>query len=248
MVNNINQLQENTTDKKSDSVLTSNARRRLIKGTAIALPVVMTLRSGAAMAASSTESCIARDQQLANTLDPNKFTNSDTDPFLRTQITITRLIKIKEVRDSSGNHPKWVYDKKNTANADGTFFKRRTVYVHGHGLTALPADWLNTTEPQLQFSDQSTTIDVYDVYTDPLPAITAGNHFKRLANNFVQDTSFGINGIKEKFGLVVTDPFGGIQTDALNGPRVGQFVDHSDLQANNHLTGSCWTSLNPNVP
>ena len=74
-MNNINQLQENTTDKKSDSVLTSNARRRLIKGTAIALPVVMTLRSGAAMAASSTESCIARDQQLANTLDPNKFTN-----------------------------------------------------------------------------------------------------------------------------------------------------------------------------
>jgi len=245
MVNNINQLQENTTDKKSDSALTFNARRRLIKGTAIALPVVMTLRSGAAMAASSTESCIARDQKLADTLNPIEFTEVDTDPFLRTPITITRLIKIKEVTNIGGNNPKWVYDTQPPGNA----LQYSIVYVHGHGLTApLPSNWLNTADPQLPFTNLVATIDVYNVYTDTTPAITAGNHFKQGLNNFVQDASFGINGLMEQYGLVVTDGFGGIQTDALGGPRVGQFVNHPDLQANNHLTGSCWNSLNPNVP
>ncbi len=247
VMNDINKIQDKTNDKQSDSLLASNARRRLIKGSAVAVPIVMTLRSGAAMAASSTESCIARDQKLADSLNPKKFTNSNPDPFLRTEITITRLIKIKKQTDNAGQNPKWVFDKKSTANADGTFFKYRTVYAHGHGLTLFPSVWLNTGDPQLQFSDQGTTIDVFDSYADPAPAITGKKHFKRGSNNFVQDTSFGSNGLKEKYGLVVTDPFGNIQDDGF-GPRVGRSVDHADLQANNHLTGSCWSSLNPNVP
>lgn len=250
VMNDLNQIQEKNTAEQNDSLLDSNARRKMIKGTAIALPVVMTLRSGAAMASASTESCIARDQRLADDQNPNKFTNSDTDPFLRTETTITKLIKVKEEKDVDGQNPKWVYDKKNTVNGNGTFFKYRTVYAHGQGLSTLPTEWLNTSlSSQSKFSIQTDSVVVYDEYADEQPAINGTNYFKQGANNyFVQDTSFGSNGTKDKNGLVLTHPNGDIQTDELGGPRVGRSVNHGDVQDNNHITGSCWSSLNPMVP
>lgn len=239
MMSVINKIQEKATVEKGDALPVFNARRRLIKGTVVAVPVVMTLRSGAALATASTDKCIARDQQFANDTKPKKFINSDDDSFLRTPVTITKLIKIKQETDSDGNNQKWVYDKK--ANGDQ---KLRTVYVHGHMLVSFPSLWLNTADPQGEFNDQGTTIDVYDNYAEADPDISSGAYFKRNSNNFVQDTGFGY---KEKQGMVTTFPDGTIQNDG-RGPRVGRFVDHAELENNNHITGSCWNSLNPNTP
>lgn len=235
----INKIQEKTTTEGSEALPVFNTRRKLIKGTAIAVPVVMTLRSGAALATASTDQCIARDQQFANDTKPSKFTNSESDSFLRTPVTIIRLIKIKEEVDGSGLNPKWVYDKK-----PGGDMKLRTVYVHGHALATYPTLWLNTSEPQGEFNDQGSVLDVYDSYADPLPDISGGTYFKRNLSNFVQKMDFGF---REKYGLVTTFPDGTIQNDG-QGPRVGRFVGHADLDDNNHITGSCWNSLNPNVP
>ncbi|NOR79722.1 MAG: hypothetical protein GQ529_02645 [Methyloprofundus sp.] len=69
-----------TTEKKHQP---SGKRRALMKGAAV-VPVVLTLRSGAAFAAVSTESCIVRDNKNAGNIKPAVLVNTGAnDTWLR---------------------------------------------------------------------------------------------------------------------------------------------------------------------
>ena len=68
----------------------SKKRRALVKGSAAAVPAILTLRSGAALAATSTSQCIANNQLLAQRLDPDALPSKtnfngafSNDPWVR---------------------------------------------------------------------------------------------------------------------------------------------------------------------
>ncbi|QBQ54513.1 hypothetical protein [Nitrosococcus wardiae] len=88
-------------DERSSSV--SKPRRTLLKGAA-AVPVIMTLPSGAAVAMSSynSEACIAKDQQLAWNEQPNWLVES-TDTWVRKEV------KARQLQSNSYSDPFWVY-------------------------------------------------------------------------------------------------------------------------------------------
>jgi len=68
----------------------SKKRRALVKGSAVAVPAILTLRSGAALAATSNGQCAANNQLLAQRLEPDALPSKtnfngafSTDPWVR---------------------------------------------------------------------------------------------------------------------------------------------------------------------
>ncbi len=239
-MNDESKVQEKITQESNGDfkVLISDNRRKLIKGSALAVPVIMTLKSGALMAAASSESCIARDQKFADQENPGKFKKPNSDSFLRTEVTIAKLFRIIFDLGSS----KWVYDKKTNGK-----LRKVTVYAHGHSLAPMPTTWEKSGLPL--YNLETNIIDVFDEATDSTPALSATNCFNDGTFYYALDTGFSRDGYAEKYGLVVTSDSGAITTDELGGAKVGRFVGHSDVADDqNHLTGSCWSSLTPTSP
>ncbi len=81
----------------------SRNRRTLIKSAAAAAPVVLTLRSGAAAALASADTCIVRDQQIAQNTGPGvngiRVVNNQGDTWVR---TLTRCRTLQGT-NSTGN-------------------------------------------------------------------------------------------------------------------------------------------------
>ena len=86
------------------SILASPLRRRLVKGTTLALPAIMTLRSGSALAATSL-TCAVREGAAGNgtTGGATVVTTTDGTDYVRQTVT---------VYDSTGNTgtPKYYFD------------------------------------------------------------------------------------------------------------------------------------------
>jgi len=81
-------------------------RRRLVKGAMLAMPAVMTLRSGAALAAASS-----RCQANTGGADPNKFRNNP-DEFLRAEVDF----RIYE--NSAGNRRRFYFHENEWRRAN----------------------------------------------------------------------------------------------------------------------------------
>ncbi len=240
-MNDKNQIQEKTITEHSEFSAAFNARRKLIKGGAIAVPVVMTLRSGSALAASSSNRCITNDQTNAQALltadHLPEFRSSSTnnvETFLREEVTRSQLIRIK--RDPGDTF--WIYDK------DGNDDLRTRVIYNYASMTPYPNEWLDTGATQRQYSAQGgLDIDVYDSATTGPPTgsiVITGEHFIEGTLNYVfEDAEIGI-----RHGLIMTTGSGEIIMDQFGNPRIGRLMSSSALQSM-HITTSCMTSLAP---
>ncbi|HHJ39796.1 MAG: hypothetical protein AXA67_06570 [Methylothermaceae bacteria B42] len=71
---------------ESNDVSFSSSKRRLVKSGALAIPVVMTLRSGAAMALSSAKQCIENAKTEAQGADPLIQNQDDDKVWVRKEV------------------------------------------------------------------------------------------------------------------------------------------------------------------
>ena len=243
-MNNKNQIQEKSITENSEPF---NTRRKLVKGSAIAVPMVMTLRSGSALAASSSNHCIAQNQLFAQDRlvagELPEFRDSSTnsvETFFRKEVTSSQLIRIKSV--TVGADTFWIYDK----NADSSL---NTTVIYNYSLPINSSQWLDTATPQKNYVSQLSVdtqpIAVYDSEATgpgtPGEAIAiTGERFTEGGFNYVLDnTQTGI-----RYGLIMTDSFGNVILDQFSNPRIGRLVNSGTL-ASMHLTTSCMTSLAP---
>lgn len=81
-------------------------RRTLLKGSAAVLPMIVTLRSGAALAASSADGCVQASQTQALQTPPSVKVGGDS--YLRVPIKWTKLKKLRA--RSSGGGGGWEID------------------------------------------------------------------------------------------------------------------------------------------
>lgn len=219
------QFPEAITTKKKDEFST---KRKLIKGSLAAVPVVMTLKSGAAMALTSTEQCIARSKTFANTNNPEKFADTGTGaPFFRTPVQ--KLVLVSVVEDIPSG--RWIL----------TGGVEVITNIYQHDTPVDPNNWAGTDDPQIAYSADlvNPTVDVYESAVGALVQSSAELYTDGSGGYFYKKTQ------ESKDGLVVFDDDGLVLSDILGGPRVGGFTDTPLLNGLNHLTGSCWASLNP---
>ncbi|BCG64822.1 MAG: hypothetical protein methR_P2615 [Methyloprofundus sp.] len=89
---NENNQQVNGADKASIDQKVSGKRRLLMKGAAGTVPAILTLRSGAAFAMTSAETCIAKDNREAGTApSPDVLTVDNSDVWVRSQVACLTL-------------------------------------------------------------------------------------------------------------------------------------------------------------
>lgn len=204
----------------------SRVRRRLIKSGAFVPPVVLTLRSGAAVAQASTASCLATDRQAADEQhrqDPNFELSPTEDNWLRSRVTVREATRVR---------------RKN-----GKWFLRGTrvfkVYSHeGKGA----ANWYSLRPGKLsrkQFRDSGRTIEVYESLQSETPIIRGillyrrGSRLRRYVG--IQEY--------EGYGIVATDDRGDPLLGEDGRPQIGAVVDASGNLQSQHVTASCWASL-----
>lgn len=86
------------------------SRRRLVKSALVAAPVVLTLRSGAALANASAYQCIQRDQARADAgQNPLLTPDEPQDDWER------RAVTVKKLKDNQNNEF-WVYEDPLSGN------------------------------------------------------------------------------------------------------------------------------------
>ncbi len=221
-----------TPDNQENERYTVNAktRRALLKGSAASLPVLLSFKSGAAMAMTSSERCIAHDEQLAETNKPAKFEDNNTDAFLRREV---KWIKLRQAVDVAGQF-------RVELNTNG---KPKSAQVY-QPLSDTGDVYATTGNNQREVTAQGgANIDVYDA---------AGVAILYTGEKFLHQngTVYVVETRRNRFGLVVTDNNGValddiFATGSIPSPRIGRFVDESNLDGQNHITESCWTSVNP---
>lgn len=89
------------------------SRRRLVKSALVAAPVVLTLRSGAALANASAYQCIQRDQARADAAgaDPLLTPGESPDDWER------RTVSVKKLKKDDDNEF-WVYENPDPSSSD----------------------------------------------------------------------------------------------------------------------------------
>ncbi len=86
------------------------SRRRLVKSALVAAPVVLTLRSGAALANASAYQCIQRDQARADAgANPLRTPDEPSDDWER------RTVNVKRLKNDQDNGF-WVYEDPDSGN------------------------------------------------------------------------------------------------------------------------------------
>ncbi|MBN2701462.1 MAG: hypothetical protein JXR29_08435 [Methylothermaceae bacterium] len=93
-------------DKSGPEV--SRTRRRLVKSAVAAAPVVLTLRSGAALANASAYQCIERNQNESTTPDVLLGPEEEADMWVRESVPCRQLKK-------NDDNPFWVYADPNSS-------------------------------------------------------------------------------------------------------------------------------------
>ncbi len=125
----------------------SQKRRTLIKSAAVAAPVVFTLRSGTAAALESIDTCVARDQEIAQ--DPNqaprpRLQGTTGDTWVRTQTSCRRL-----------RNP-------NVSDPNKGFF-----YVYKDPTGSDPDAWFRLNNPNKVYRDHPTNPNKMVLATNP---------------------------------------------------------------------------------
>ncbi len=225
---------------------TSRVRRSLVKAAAIS-PVILTLRSGAAAAMTSAESCIVKDQQAAQqaaemdpvlqTADPSSpepeeslALTSHQDGWLRSPVVVRN---IRRVRKKKG---KWIYKGKSPY-----------VKVYTHQPKGRFSWWSYRNKRRKKswnYRDSGQLIDIYDP-TGKFVLLTGGILMFRGPTKKIRYVGIPEQDI-EQYGLVALDESGAILQDEEGMPAIGMALEGGALQSN-HITASCWLSLNPNI-
>jgi hypothetical protein len=203
----------------------SPTRRRLLKGAMFVPPVVLTLRSGAVAAASSTSSCLIADQSAAQDADALA---SERDAWLRSDVDVRQARRIRKKKG------KWVL-KTNRAIA---------LYTHQPKGTY---SWWSVKgkrgRRRWKYQDSGKTIDVYDRSGQVL--LFSGG-ILMIRNGVNRRRYVGLPEDVPMLGLVELDEMGNIKKDEEGMPVVGK-VEEAGGVGSIHATASCWASLHPNV-
>jgi hypothetical protein len=204
----------------------SPARRRLIKSGAFVPPVVLTLRSGAAVAQASTASCLAANRQAAEEQqreDPNFELSPTQDNWLRSRVFVREATRVRRKK--------------------GKWFLRGTrifkIYSHeGRGA----ANWYSLRPGKFsrkQFRDSGRTIEVYETFHSETPALRGILLYRRGSRlrRYVGILEY------EGYGIVATDANGDPLMGEDGRPQIGALVDSSGKLQSQHVSASCWASL-----
>jgi len=98
-------MSENQTETMSPQNRLGISRRRLVKSALALAPVVLTLRSGAALANASAYQCIQRDQSRADAgANPLRVPGESDDDWAR------QTVSVKKLQNTQQNTEFWVYE------------------------------------------------------------------------------------------------------------------------------------------
>jgi hypothetical protein len=224
---------------------TSQARRSVVKAAAVA-PVILTLRSGAAAALTSAESCAVRDQQIAqeaaqldqSVVDPASSAPEDSlalatqnDGWLRSPVIVRN---IRRVRKKKG---KFIFKGKPGA----------AVKVYAHQPKGRFSWWSFRNKKQTKrwnYRDSGQMIDIYDP-TGTYVLLHGGVLMFRGPTKKIRYVGIPEQDV-EQYGLVALDEAGSILRDEEGMPVIGTALEGGALQSN-HMTQSCWLSLHPDM-
>jgi hypothetical protein len=99
-------------EARSSQAVVSRGRRALLKGSAAAVPMVLTLRSGAALAITSAEECVERNINNTTALAVTEAQDVAGNPFVRRRVFARKI-------QASGGAEFWVYLPPATEEAAG---------------------------------------------------------------------------------------------------------------------------------
>ena len=107
--------EDRTTEIENSPGQISQKRRTLIKSAAVAAPVVLTLRSGAALANASSHQCIARNETEARNADPLLTPNEAQDDMWFRQTVSCKKLKKQNVPgfwvfQDPNNSDQWIHE------------------------------------------------------------------------------------------------------------------------------------------
>lgn len=205
----------------------SSIRRTLVKTGVFVPPIVLTLRSGTAIAQSSAGSCLTASQAAAQeAAENNELVPKEVpDEWLRARILV------KEARRVRKRQGEW------------TFKGRKIVRVYAHensskdSFLSLRA---GRSGRKWRLMDSGRTIEIRDPQTHAI--VLAGSLMYRGGNPRRRFIAIAEN---EALGVVETDDQGQIVLDEDGNPSIVEIVDAAQPVA--AITASCWASLNPSV-
>jgi len=210
----------------------SNSKRKLVKSSAVAMPAILTLRSGAAFALSSTEACIAKDQQLAERQQPKWAVENHTGPWVRIECA---YIVIKEAEVSKITIEKGHKQVEKRILVDKNDSNPFVVVLTDKG-------WRN-----LDFVD-SFGSHRFNKFVPRTKWFYFPNEGKR-AEVVVMKSESG--GQQRYFKIVEGNPYQGDNNSSVwvlaQVDEDGSVVGFGSSTQYNHITGSCWASVNPGL-
>lgn len=203
----------------------SSIRRTLVKAGAFVPPVVLTLRSGTAMAQASSASCLAPSQEAAQRAATNNELGLKQDPdgWLRANILVKEARRVRKVKGE------WAFKGRRVVR----------VYAHEHGdkgsfLSLRP----DRSGRKWRLVDSGRVIEVRDPHTRAV-MLVGGLYFRggNPRRRFV--------GIAENpaLGIVEVNDQGEVVLDENGNPSVTEIVDTT--QPVTAISASCWASLHP---
>ena len=222
-----NNQQIDNTEKTEVNHKLSRRRRTLVKGAAGAIPVVLTLRSGAAIAASSVESCIVKDNEKAGTpaIKPDVLLiggDTDTGSWVRKEGTCRTVI------------PKYSDDTM------GTAFEIYTV--------TLIASIVEATVWQHEYNtpgDTSNGIYTYDSVNGPVYDPDTGGYMLKDGNSESTIVYMYSETATRSCRILVRVYPNTVLSSSTQDIGNDVVYDSNKLP---YITGSCWTSIAPQTP
>ena len=198
----------------------SSARRRLVKGGMLIPPIMVTLRSGAAIAQTSVTSCLGANQSAAE--DATALATAK-DEWMRSPVII------KEARRVRRQNGQWVFKGSATAR----------VYTHASGNRGT---WISL-KPGLagrrfRLVDSGRDIQIVDPSTGAV--VLTGSLLRRKGNPLRRYVSIVE---EDALWLLQFDQNGDLIVDEEGDPVISE-TTLSAAEAN-ALTTSCWASLHP---
>ncbi len=134
-------MSENRTTMMAPQNQPGISRRRLVKSALALAPVVLTLRSGAALANASAYQCIQRDQSRADAgANPLRDPGEPDDDWAR------QTVNVKMLEDTQNNTQFWVYEDPQspgswlTENGDSVDLNNYTEVGDGTGAVQILFD------------------------------------------------------------------------------------------------------------
>ena len=196
------------------------------------MPAILTLRSGAAFAQSSADACIARDQALAIQQKPNWAIQDNSGPWVRIECAyiVIEEIEIKEitvVRKHRTIKKKILVDKDNSSSF--------VVVLTDRGWRNL--DFANSFGPHR-----------YNKFVPRTKWLYSQAQKKGIEVIVMKSESGGQNRF---FKIIEGNPYQEDSNDTTwvlaQVDKHGSVIGFGSSEQYNHLTGSCWASINPGL-